>query len=190
MARRMLSGESVPLVSVLPPSPADGQVIDYVADSANGVIWRFRYRAASASTYKWELVGGSPLESANLTNAQTPGGGTFFSTTLTDGDRIVAVALPLAGDYLAEWNAMVGHAATVTTSPAIGVYRPNAGEPNTPSGGYQQTTAYGSGALHTLSGRSRLNGCVVGNAAMAYLYTSQIEIFYQRRLAITPVRVG
>lgn len=92
MARRMLSGESVPLVSVLPPTPADGQVIDYVADSANGVIWRFRYRAASASTYKWELVGGSSLHVED--NVER-------SVTSTTQAAVGACSIntPLAGDY-------------------------------------------------------------------------------------------
>lgn len=190
MPRRSLSHQIIPVMTSLPTSPVDGQVIYYMADATNGVVWQLRYNAASASVYKWEFVGGSPLESSSPTNAQTTGGGTFYTTTLTDGTAIVSVPLPLAGDYLAEWNAMTGHAAAATTQPGIGVWRPNAGEPNTPSGGYIVTSSYGSGSVHDASGRSRLTSCIVGPASMVYLYTAQVEIFYQRRLTITPVRVG
>jgi hypothetical protein len=57
-----LGGTST-LVTSLPSSPVDGQVIDYVADATNGVVWRFRYRSASASAYKWEFIGGGNLDS-------------------------------------------------------------------------------------------------------------------------------
>ena len=82
---------TVPVVTTLPTSPADGTVIDYIADSTNGVVWRFRYRAASGSAYKWEFVGGSPLRS-------TAGG------TATTSDTLVSVSgpsitLPFDGDY-------------------------------------------------------------------------------------------
>src|SRR4051812_22380129 len=75
-------------VTSLPVSPVDGQEVYYVADATNGVLWHLRYNAASASAYKWEFVGGSPLESSSASNAQTTGGGTFFTTTLTDGTAI------------------------------------------------------------------------------------------------------
>jgi hypothetical protein len=47
--------------TVLPSSPEDGQEYDYVADAVNGVVWRLRYRAVSASAHKWEFVGGVPV---------------------------------------------------------------------------------------------------------------------------------
>src|SRR4029077_14378258 len=52
------------LVTSLPSSPTDGQLIDFLVDATNGVIWRFRYRGASPSALKWEFVGGSPYVSA------------------------------------------------------------------------------------------------------------------------------
>jgi hypothetical protein len=88
-------GNPAPLVTALPASPVDGQECDYLADAANGVVWHLKYRAASASAHKWELVGGAELESHQTggiaaiaavagTNAVVPG---------------VAVVVPLAGDY-------------------------------------------------------------------------------------------
>jgi hypothetical protein len=52
----------IPYVTSLPASPSDGQEVFYAADATNNVIWNLRYRSGSASTYKWEFVGGDPLE--------------------------------------------------------------------------------------------------------------------------------
>jgi hypothetical protein len=179
-----------PIATSLPASPADGQEVYYLADATNGVIWHLRYRAGSSSAYKWEFLGGSPLESYSAANAQTVGAGSLWSAQLSDGTGIIQVALPLAGDYLAEWNGMTGRSGAGTSQPGIGVWRPNAGEPNTPSNGYIVVSSTGNGAVYDVSGRSKLVGCTVGMASMVYLYTALIEIFYQRRLTITPVRVG
>lgn len=82
------------LVSSLPVSPVDGQEIYYLVDSTNGVVWHLRYRAASASTYKWEFVGGTDLFS-QVATLETTASTTYVALT-TPGP---AVALPLAGDY-------------------------------------------------------------------------------------------
>jgi hypothetical protein len=94
MARRSLSDLSVPLVSSLPTSPVDGQVIDYLADATNGMIWRLRYRAASASAYKWEFVGGSNLYTWNGTVV------TLNSGAMVELTPLISIVLPLAGDYV------------------------------------------------------------------------------------------
>ena len=92
-------------VTSLPATPYDGQEVNYVANAANGVLWRLVYNAASASAYKWEFIGGSPL-SAEVLGSQTfstigaytdiPGGG-------------VSIALPKAGDYLIHYGGQIGH---------------------------------------------------------------------------------
>lgn len=82
------------VVTSLPSNPYDGQEIEYVADSTNGVVWRFRYRAASGSSYKWEFVGGRPLYSEVTTTESTTSGS--YAALATAGP---SVALPFAGDY-------------------------------------------------------------------------------------------
>lgn len=75
------------LVSSLPVSPADGQEIYYQADATNGVIWHLRYRAASASSFKWECVGGGywkVAEQTNAANVSTIGGSWSDLTTNVD----------------------------------------------------------------------------------------------------------
>lgn len=97
MPWRKASGTS--FVTTLPSSPVDGQEIYYQADGTNGVIWHLRYRAASASTYKWELVGGPPLMSQVL--------GDNFAGTITANAWVAigtdpSITAPLAGEYVAE----------------------------------------------------------------------------------------
>jgi len=82
----------IPLVTSLPANPFDGQEVYLQVDATNGVIWHLRYRAASASAYKWEYIGGAPLmvetaAAAGPTNNQTY---TQIGPTLT---------VPNAGDY-------------------------------------------------------------------------------------------
>jgi hypothetical protein len=57
--------------------PFNGQIIDYLADATNGVV-RLRYRAAAPVAYKWEFVGGSPLEN------ESSAAGTRASATYGD----------------------------------------------------------------------------------------------------------
>lgn len=97
------------LVSSLPATPYDGQEVLYLASDTAGVVWRLRYRAASTSTYKWEVLGGAPLRGADLGNAVDPGLGE--STTSTTGADLATpgpdVTVPLAGEYLVAIGATV-----------------------------------------------------------------------------------
>lgn len=78
----------------LPASPADGQVYNFVADATNGVVWRMRYNAGSASAFKWEYLGGGPLVSEVFASESTTS--TSYVALTTPGPSIV---LPRAGDY-------------------------------------------------------------------------------------------
>lgn len=77
-------------VTSLPASPTDGQEVYYAADAANGVIWHLRYRAAATGSYKWEYVGGAPLNAHEVTTVAHPGAYSGTSPTLP---------APLAGVY-------------------------------------------------------------------------------------------
>lgn len=89
------SSISPPLVNALPGAPVDGQEIYFRADDPNGVVWHLRYRAASASAFKWEVIGGTPLVNAIATQEAAPVGG--YGALTTPGP---IVTLPLAGDYM------------------------------------------------------------------------------------------
>ncbi len=86
-------GGMVPVVTSLPPNPHDGMVIDYLASDAGGVVWRFRYRAASGSSYKWEFVGGSPLQQRTYNDVTS----TTTSYVALSGSPTITV--PLTGEY-------------------------------------------------------------------------------------------
>ena len=62
------------IVTSLPGSPIDGQIIYYNADATNGNVWHLRYRSASSSAYKWEFVGGSRLLSTAVGGTTGTGG--------------------------------------------------------------------------------------------------------------------
>lgn len=87
-------GDSPTRVVALPGAPFDGQEIYFVADDVKGILWRFKYHAASVSAYKWEFVGGSSfydeVETVESTNSLA------FTSLTTAGPSIT---LPLAGEY-------------------------------------------------------------------------------------------
>jgi hypothetical protein len=84
------------VVTSLPVSPVDGQVA-YLQPSglaAKGVVWAMRYRAASASAYKWEFVGGCPdvysWRGSDAGGSATPAAfGTFQPAVSFAGDWLV-----------------------------------------------------------------------------------------------------
>lgn len=93
-----------PLVTSLPASPTDGQEVYFVADATNGIIWHLRYRAAAPGSYKWEFVGGPPMFAAwDDTSAMM----NITSNAWTDANdgHGPSIAVPLKGDYRAEWGA-------------------------------------------------------------------------------------
>lgn len=94
-------------VASLPASPTDGQVAYYqtTAMATAGVMWQFRYRSASASTHKWEFVGGGRWFDKSAAGASgITGGGAYAAPSDTDGPSLT---LPLAGEYIIEYGMTV-----------------------------------------------------------------------------------
>lgn len=96
-----LIGDYQPLWTALPASPYDGQKIVYAAD-ATGVLWPLRYNGLSASPYKWEAIGPTPLgsyvQTVELVN----------SSSYVDGTNVCGVTAPLAGEYMCGFSGCVG----------------------------------------------------------------------------------
>lgn len=84
-------GPTIPLVSSLPSPAYDGQEVYLLVDATNGIVWHMRYRAASTSAYKWEFVGGAPLEPP-----QTASLNPLTAYATVPG---LTVTLPRSGDY-------------------------------------------------------------------------------------------
>jgi hypothetical protein len=90
-------GSPPALVTSLPGSPVDGQEVYLQIDATNGINWHLRYRAGSASAYKWEFVGGPPLTAQVEAQESTSSGG--YTNLTTPGPLF---SLPRAGDYIIE----------------------------------------------------------------------------------------
>ena len=165
------------ILTALPGTAIDGQVIYYNADSTNGVVWQLRYRSASASAYKWEFVGGSPLVSTVIASESTTS--TSFTDLATVGPSIT---VPLAGDYDVE----------------IGGYTNSSGASVTIQG-------FAVGASSATDGESTRGNANQGNPRMRYRKTgiaasTIIRMKYKvaaltgswdnRQMLVYPVRVG
>jgi hypothetical protein len=85
-----------PVVSSLPGSPTDGEVIFFQSSgmATDGIVWTLKYRAASGSAYKWEYIGGSDLQAVVDTDQAV--NSTTYAALATAGPSIT---VPLAGDY-------------------------------------------------------------------------------------------
>jgi hypothetical protein len=167
-----------------PASPTDGDY--WLLPTSSGAPWMFVYDAGSASTYKWEFVGGPPLYASLAgSTAITPGGGWLD----LDGPRITA---PRAGDYDLEAGATIythtgGSGASHTVS--LGVYTLGGG-PAT----FQMFTGWLDTEYRALVAADRLLAVAAGSVFTPRYsvtapagYTSDARM---RWLTATPVRIS
>lgn len=102
---------ALPVVATLPTvGLVEGQVVNYqnAAMAAAGVVWAFCYRSAEA-TYKWEFIGGSPMNVRSARANTTPSNTAYAAGTPANG---LTLTLPaLAGDFDITINAYGGLAA-------------------------------------------------------------------------------
>lgn len=78
-----------------PTTPADGEEI--TVEIVEGITWRFKYNAGSASIYKWEFIGGPPYY-AEVNTAESTASATYVALA-TAGP---SVNPQFAGEYLVE----------------------------------------------------------------------------------------
>lgn len=170
------------LISALPGSPTDGEEVLFqsTAMATAGVIWRLRYRTASASTHKWEFIGGAALSNEVVTNQATASG--TYVDLVTVGP---SVTTPLVGDYDVRASARLqigAEAAAAVAQLFIGAAEA------------AKFLVFGKTAATQSS--AFFEGTVTGVAAGEVLklkYASEgaktVE-FARRFLALTPIRVG
>ena len=93
--------------STLPGSPYEGQEIYFqsAALATLGMVWHLRYRSGGG-TYKWECIGAAPLIARDWTLQMNLAASNGVATALSPA---VAITLPLAGDYLVRYGAILGH---------------------------------------------------------------------------------
>jgi hypothetical protein len=172
---------------VLPASPVDGQVVDYLADATAGIIWRFRYRTAAAGSYKWEFIGGPAMTDEITTQESTS------STTLTNLATVgPSITVPLAGDYLIELGANISGLATSDTTMSFAV----GGTSAVTADGVKlyNGIAIGGTAFNAFLSRAvKKTGIAASSAIVAKYGTtfgSGTGFYGNRWLKITPRRVG
>jgi hypothetical protein len=172
--------------ATLPASPSDGDEFYYVASDAAGVIWRFRYRAASASTYKWELVGGEYLVAR--TDALETETTTASYGDLSGGVTGPSITLPFAGDYIIEF----GCACANGTAGSASVMAPQTA---TTAAADNNAILHTSGAANAFGQPSRSDVTFTGQPAASvliakYKVTGGTGSFLRRWIKTRPIRVG
>lgn len=112
-----------PIVTALPAIARDGQIIQYqnAVMATRGVVWVFRYNAASSSAYKWEFIAGAPLLSFVY-----PDGSPSTKPTVTGWTDSLSpsITVPLGGEYITD--AEVAAASNASSGPStvlMGVMR-------------------------------------------------------------------
>jgi hypothetical protein len=187
------------LVSVLPGSPYDGQVVALLADATNGVVWNLRYRAASASAsaYKWEFIGGSDLVS-DVETAEGPGTASYAALA-TAGPIVTLPTLPSGGDFDVQFGCQMTCLATVLSSFTNMGFQVNsaavaAGDSVTatllPVSGSVTSPVYQ--VISSVS-RIRRKTALASAAVLTALYQSSGgsgAVFSSRWMSVRPVRVG
>jgi hypothetical protein len=148
-----------------------------------GAVWHLRYRSASASAYKWELVGGS-LVSAEVTTQQ----GTASITYVALATAGPLITVPLAGDYDVEiaFYGTAGASNAAYMSYDIGA-----------TGATDSDAAY---CVDTLGGgyatgiKKRRKTALAASTTLTSKYRSTsgaaTAVFRERRMFVKPIRVG
>lgn len=172
------------LVTSLPGSPADGQEVFYVADATNGVTWHLRYRSASASTYKWEFVGGSELI-AEVSASETTTSGAYTNLA-TVGPEIIA---PLAGDYLLGISGLLTPANFAGSQAFMSVQIGGAAAQDVDS--ISSTTPAAAAMADSAARRIRRNVPTAGLSVIARYKFAGVSpaLFARRVISLVPVRV-
>jgi hypothetical protein len=168
-----------------PASPADGDLWMFPADATNGVIWQFRYRAASASAYKWEFIGGTPALARVETSESltTPVGSIVDLATV--GPQIT---LPRDGDYQIYFQAQATNSTVSSNVLAV-----NVSGTSWPDGSVGQIAIF-IPVVNTyfVAGQpGRYNG-ITGSRVVKLQYQTNggTATFLRRVLSVTPIRVS
>lgn len=177
------------MVSSLPAGVPHGTEVYYDPGGVNSGLWHMRYDAA---LNKWRWVGGGMLRSNLPVNATTTGGGSSYSTQLSDALIGCSMTVPFAGDYWVLTHCEGYFSGTGPINLAAGVLRTSTGgtgdaapQVNGVDGG---TTGNGIANLHN---EGLLTGAAAGQLiAQAYLYTAQIVNYQARSFWVRPALVS
>jgi len=178
--RDNLTALHITQVTALPGSPFDGQLILFTDSlTAPTYLWQLRYNASSASTFKWEFIGGSNFRSAEVD---------FFYanvTTYTMTDSPAAILAPLAGEY----DVMITGTAFRATGAIEFFWSYNVNGAGASDAIASRHTTLGSGALH-FTYRQQLAAADSVRIAYRAATTGVSALLDNARLELRPYRVG
>jgi len=178
-----------PRVTALPTSPYDGMEVVYLADATNGIAWNLKYRAASASAYKWEFIGGMPLE-ALIEAAGTRTVANAFGDLGSGAGPTITV--PLGGDYVVDVHAVANAiGAAAGNLYAVGPSK-NGAAPAAPNGWAQWITPGANYIMSMVDIAEQFLAMTAGDTLrpMYYAQASTTSQFQNRRITAVPRRVG
>lgn len=172
--------------STLPASPYEGQEI-YFQDAALatlGIVWHLRYRSGGG-TYKWEAVGAqAPLITRETTLQMSMAASNGVATAFSPA---VSITLPVAGDYLLQYGALLGHSGTnqgMNIVPiATGLTYAGANRARTVQSGTTNSAGMG------VTGAMRANA-ISGTLELRYEAGAAGGYASDRWITATPIRVG
>jgi hypothetical protein len=98
------------VTTTLPASPRDGAEAYLLVDTTAGIVWHLRYRAASASSFEWEFVGGNPMYNSMSTTSATITGTTYTLITLP------LINVPRSGEYRVRFGGAISISASGLTA--------------------------------------------------------------------------
>ena len=177
-------GPGPPRVTSLPGSPVDGQEVFYVANAVTGTLWNLRFNNAGG-TYKWEFVGGPPLQ-AQVVALESTGSTLTYIDLTTPGP---AIAVPLAGEYLIELS---GKATISSSNNALMSFTVGATAPLDDDAVGVNAVAVNTGNNSSLSRRLSKTLAAPATLTAKYRNTSSAggASWQYRVLSALPVRVG
>jgi hypothetical protein len=178
------------IVTSIPGGPTDGQIINFLADSTNGVVWQLRYRAASASTYKWEFIGGSALYAEVQTNETTTS--ITYTNLTTSGPALTLPTLPNGGDFDVTVGANIGQNGSTATW-AYMSYAIGATAAVDADAAYINGNNFGSAMSASVVRTRRKTGLSSATTLTAKYHSESAGVssaFASRYMSIVPVRVG
>jgi len=176
----------------LPASPTDGQEYVLVDSVTNPTYqWKFRYNAGSTSTYKWEYVGGCPLQQIGVggafwgTNEQTSS--TSYTTLTTSGP---GVTVPRSGEYDVEGVCIAGN--VVANNLSGFVFFVTGGATPGWQGGEAVTVPSSNGNGSSISTKRNITMVAGNRVEMRYATSNAANaaFFYNRSIWVTPRRVS
>lgn len=135
-----------------PGAPADKDIWIATAVDAVGGRWVFQYNAGSASSFKWEFVGGSAVvgSGGNVSTA---------STAFVDITGAPTFLVPRAGDYEVEWGGYAVNGGTFASASTISTQTVGSTSgAGTPQQSAQMTATFGGGRAHHLERRTLVSG--------------------------------